>query len=326
MNRREPSRVSRTVSAHGRWGTLAALLTKGFISIVVPAAVLLAAQWTRAQGTIYASNLGPASDGSERVGGDVWMTQCFVTGTNAGGYSLKAVQVLTTAASGNPSGFAVLVYAHSSEDPRFPAASLGSLSGPDPAAGGTFTYTTAGMALSPATSYFLVLTAGTPVADGAYSWSSTCSSLVAASDGWGILGFRFSSGDGVNWSRSPGPLVQFAVSATPLPEPRSWLLLLLGLTGWNCWRQAFRRSGAGLPADLVRTPLGQVSSPCDASWGRPTGLRPPAAPRLCLRRRTGSRSATPGRVNGRARARSRGCAESSDRVPRPAPARGRPCR
>ena len=95
------------------------------------------------------------------------------TGTNAGGYLLNSIQLAMADASGTPSGFTVMLYA-------YPAAggicsrgsSLGTLNGSlDPV--------TAAFTLIPRlqpsryrqTPYFIVLTAGTAVANGAYEWS-----------------------------------------------------------------------------------------------------------------------------------------------------------
>ena len=68
-------------------------------------------------------------------------------------------------ASGNPSGFNVSLYSSLSGEPYN---NLGNLVGSDPSVGGIFTYTANGLTLSPSTDYFIVLTAATPVAEGAY--------------------------------------------------------------------------------------------------------------------------------------------------------------
>ena len=191
-----------------------------------------------AQGTTYLSNLGQVSAGRFMVGSDFWIAQNFHTGTNAGGYSLKSVQLPTLPAVGNPSGFAVLVYSQSSINGIFPGSILGGLTGPDPTAGGTFNYNTGGLWLAPNEAFFLVATAATPTATGAFPWSFASSFFGAeSSEGWGLSGFRWSSADGVNWNRVVGAtFFQFAMIATAVPEPSSWLLLLLGLAGWRLWR------------------------------------------------------------------------------------------
>lgn len=108
-----------------------------------------------AQGTLYLSNLGVPSGGSNAIGSDSWLAAPFLTGTNSGGYDLNSIQLLMDAASGSPSGFRVSLYSDNSSSGS-PESSLGSLSGSDPASGGIFTYTTSGLSLSPSTWYYKV--------------------------------------------------------------------------------------------------------------------------------------------------------------------------
>jgi hypothetical protein len=60
--------------------------------------------------TAYLSNLGQSSTGSLAVGSDSWLAASFGTGTNEGGYELNSIQLAMTDASGNPSGFTVMIY------------------------------------------------------------------------------------------------------------------------------------------------------------------------------------------------------------------------
>jgi hypothetical protein len=78
-------------------------------------------------------------------------------------------------ASGNPSGFTVMLYSAIGNLAVLPGSSLGTLSGStDPATGGIYTYTApSNLTLSSTTLYFIVLTAGTAVANGAYTWSES---------------------------------------------------------------------------------------------------------------------------------------------------------
>ncbi len=186
-------------------------------------------QLSPAQGTLYFSNLGEPPVSSMVVGSDAWLTQSFRTGTNSGGYYLNSVQLLMGTTTGNPNGFSVAIYNHTPGDIRFPGSYLSSLSGPDPAAGGTFSYNSIGVVLLPSTSYFVVLTAATPVSNGTYSWSATSSFNADSSDGWGGTGFHFSSADGVAWGRIAGPFFQFGVNATAVPEPSISAIVALGL-------------------------------------------------------------------------------------------------
>jgi hypothetical protein len=195
-------------------------------------------QAAHAQGTVYVSSLGLPSTGSASVGSDSWLAADFGTGTNAGGYLLNSVQLALTNASGNPSGFTAMIY---NVNPKStagaePGSSLGTLNGSlEPVAGGIYTYSPAsGLTLSPTTEYFIVLTAGTAVANGAYEWSYTSTRAPTLSGGWNGDHILLSSSDGLRWGPGPGN-GQFAISATDVPEPST--LGLLAMAGFFLVRQ-----------------------------------------------------------------------------------------
>ena len=208
-------------------------MTKAFaLAILALALALASSPVTQAQGTIYVSSLGLPSTGSTSVGNDSWLAAGFRTGTNVDGYLLNSVQLLLTSASGSPSGFTAMIY---NQNPDIivglaPGSSLGTLNGSlDPVAGGIYTYSPApDLVLSPGTYYFIVLTAGTAVADGAYEWSATSAGGTVLSGGWNAGG-SFSSPDGLEWGgHATPPPDQFAISATAIPEPSTFGLLALG--------------------------------------------------------------------------------------------------
>jgi hypothetical protein len=76
--------------------------------------------------------------------------------------------------------------------------------------------------------YFIVLTAATTIANGAYDWSLTGTYSYNPSAGW-LVGSVSSSTDGSHWSADLPINPLFAISATPVPEPG--VLSLLGLGG-----------------------------------------------------------------------------------------------
>ena len=81
-------------------------------SIIASVFGLMASQVIQAQGTMtYLSNLGQSSTGSLAAGSDSWLAAGFQTGTNNGGYVLNSIQLAMNAASGNPTGFKVMLYA-----------------------------------------------------------------------------------------------------------------------------------------------------------------------------------------------------------------------
>jgi hypothetical protein len=201
--------------------------------IVILAFALLAPQIAEAQGTItYLSNLGQTASGSSSVGSDSWFAADFITGTNAGGYTLNSVQLAMTDASGNPSGFTVMLFGKGSQlGTVLPGSSLGSMSGSaSPTSAGTYTYTApANLELSPDTHYFVVLTAGTTVANDAFAWSDTSiASPGYNSYHWGGEVSFAQSSDGLNWNFTSGTYGQFALNATAVPEPSSFFLISLG--------------------------------------------------------------------------------------------------
>jgi hypothetical protein len=203
------------------------------LSSIVFVAGLVAPLLTQAQGTLFVSNIGQASGGSAGIGSDSWLAQRFITGTNAGGYLLNSAQLLMEVASGSPNGFTVSLYGNSGSGP---ASNLGSLSGPDPTSGGVFTYATSGIMLSPSTLYFVVATAATPTAQGAYNWSAANESAVT--DGWFIpVGYNYSA-DGLSWQLSRQYTFQMAIYATAVPEPATLALAALALGALSFrWRK-----------------------------------------------------------------------------------------
>jgi hypothetical protein len=209
---------------------------------------LLTPQITPAQGTTYVSNLGQASIGNNQVGSDSWIAASFSTGTNASGYSFNSVELGMTAASGSPSNFTAMIYSGVTRIPGgadyFPGSSLDTLDGSlNPLASGIYNYTDdSNIVLSPSTVYFIVLTAGTAVATGAYGWSYAGS--YNPSGGWsapyvGGAVDIFKSSDGSSWTLARGN-PQFSITATPAPEPSPSLLLLLGSGIFIYARRAFR--------------------------------------------------------------------------------------
>ena len=182
-----------------------------------------------AQGSLYLSSLGLTPSGSSSVGSDSWLAADFVTGSNAGGYLLNSVQLGLAYASGNPNGFKTMLYTEVGAAAPFPGTSLGTLDGSlNPAIGGIYIYSPdSDLALSPNTAYFIVLTAGTAVANGAYGWSFTSTHAPTLSGGWHGDDAFLSSSDGLNWHFNSA-YAQFGISATDVPEPSMLGLLALG--------------------------------------------------------------------------------------------------
>jgi len=211
--------------------------------IIVFAVGLLSPQIAWSQGTLCVSNLDQPSAGSAAVGSDSWLATQIFTGGNPGGYVFDSLQLAMTPATGNPSDFMVQLYTSEQYAGGFaPDSSLATLTGStDPVTSGLYTYNDSGLTLSPFSMYFIVVTAGTPVASGAYAWSYETASPATTSGGWGGGGYLQAS-DGIHWTTIPAQppyQPQFDVTATTVPEPDT--LVLLGLPGvlffaWRRWR------------------------------------------------------------------------------------------
>jgi hypothetical protein len=201
--------------------------------IITFTVALLVPQIVQAQGTTtYLSNLDLPSAGSLGVGSDSWYAALFITGTNSSGYTLDSIRLAMTDATGNPSGFTAMIYSAIVGGGVNPGSSLGNLDGSlSPVAGGIFTYTPASnLTLSSSTTYFIVLTAGTAVANGAYDWSHAGTYSYNQSGGWQTFANILHSSNGSSpWTYISSIDAQFAINAIPIPEPG--FLSLFGLGG-----------------------------------------------------------------------------------------------
>ncbi len=141
------------------------------------------------------SNLTTGGPGTANVDSSSGESSRFVTGGNAGGYTIESVDVNITSVTnttGNASGdLTVALYTSASNGK--PGTSQATLSGSSPTGAGTFTFTcpaNANCSLSPATEYHVVLTAPNTTGNGKYVWTSvdTYTAVQEPSDnGWFIL-------------------------------------------------------------------------------------------------------------------------------------------
>jgi hypothetical protein len=225
--------------AGNRGGSMKRISVSGILAFVF---VLLPSLVSMAQGTTtFVSNLGDTTSGTMTVGSDSWLAADFVTGTNVGGYTLSSIQLAMADATGNPNDFSVILYTAVNDVGTFPGTSLGTLSGSaNPATSGTYTYTApSDLSLTASTAYFIVLTAGTSVANGAYAWSVTSTSSPGYNGyHWGGEIFFYESGNGINWNSTSSAYGQFSLDATPVPEPEVIGLFAMGglLVGFLRWK------------------------------------------------------------------------------------------
>lgn len=192
------------------------------IPALILAGIAVACRPTHAQGTVYLSGLDLATAGVVAIGSDARVETEFAAGTNAAGYLLNRVQISIGGITGRPAGLKVMLLNYVTRQP------LLTLTGSDPTGDGVFMYEASGFVLLPGTSYWLALTSTTPLPTGAFLWNYT-TATPAGRDGWegGNMYAIVSPGPPPTTIRYVGRVPQFAVSATPIPEPASVALFIL---------------------------------------------------------------------------------------------------
>ena len=191
-------------------------------------------------------------------------------------------------ASGNPNAFTVMLYNNGAYPFGVsPGSNLGTLDGSlNPATAGIYTYTPASsLTLSPGTVYFVVLTAGTAVSDGGYKWSLAGTSFYNPNGGWFSLASVWTSSNGSSWPRPTFGYLQYAINATPIPEPGVFGLLALLSLGflWHRWAMFLRgrRFGRGGVTLKASPPAHWWLLLSEARWSRSGSGRFPAAYPVC---------------------------------------------
>lgn len=212
-------------------------MRKTILTLVLVIGLLLPLK-ASSQGTTYISNLDQTPTGSLLVGSDSWIAQGFdLLTTDPNVYLLDSVELMLATASGNPSEFTVSVYSSPRGSSGGPQTNLGDLSGsPNPLAGGVYMYTATNITISSAEVYAVVVTAATPISQGAYRWSMVEGGMTDGT--WGIANGYATSSDGSTWMGHPRQgAMQLAINATLIPEPTSLTLAGLGLASLLLWRR-----------------------------------------------------------------------------------------
>lgn len=198
-----------------------------------------------AQGVLQVSNLGQTPISKAIVASDDWIAQSFgILVTDPNKYTLDSIQLQMDPGTKSPAGFSLSLYSSTGNAQvgfgNVPGTFLGALTGPDPAAGGIFTYTPTGTITLSGGVYFVVATAATPAVQGGYVWSATD---VGAQNGtWGINDVYASSANGSNWTPTIRQnIFQMAIFTTPTPEPATFGFIAMGLAGFGIWRRQFSR-------------------------------------------------------------------------------------
>lgn len=192
-----------------------------FVSILT----LLVADLCRVEAQIpFLSNLVQPSLASHPISSNSWIAQPFFTAPSIVGFNLDSIQLLLGATLRNATGLSVAVYSGS----RKPQTPFGFLSGPEPTSEGVYHFSASGITLTPQTLYWIVLTAETPASAGNFTWERSSSQSYFSASGWTMGLSFFSSEDGSSWLQTTPYPMQFALYASVIPEPSSFVLLSVG--------------------------------------------------------------------------------------------------
>ena len=187
-----------------------------------------------AQSTLLISNLGKPSSGAIAAGNNAWLGQAFYNnginfseGGRDNGFHVDSVQLLMSTPIGNPNTFSVGIYSSASRR-EGPGPLIGFLNGPTPDSAGVYTFTAPNITLASLTFYWLVVSGGTSVEQGSYSWNLAANNSYDSDNGSVLAPYYDSSASGSLWARNGSTPLQFAVFVSAIPEPSSLALLGLG--------------------------------------------------------------------------------------------------
>ena len=144
----------------------------------------------------------------------------FTTGSSSGGYTLSEVTVNFDNKNGNPTSVSAGVYTDSGGNPGSLVADLGSKS-PAGAGNQTWTCSGAGCALSPSTTYLVLLKATAPSGTNHYRWHRTQYSdqtNTPTGAGWSIADVARYKTTQTGWAAFTGFSQRIKVTAVPKPS------------------------------------------------------------------------------------------------------------
>ncbi len=180
------------------------------------------------------SNLGETPDSTPFFTQSTWRGTSFTT--DSLGYTLNSVS-LSLRLVEIPENAIPKIFADGSGIPS--GAALETFSAQLVNADTTYTFTSAGLSLSPNTTYWLTVQSGST--EGVAWWSTASANQTG---GWTIgNSMKTSFNNGSTWPTTEAFTGQFSVSATPVPEPKN-LLPFAGflMGGYALWRRRSRPS------------------------------------------------------------------------------------
>lgn len=199
-------------------------MKSGFVSTIqllscwlVAVAITVAFSPVNSRAATIFSQTGTPEGAYTETSLEYWAQGFTISGTSM---TLTSVDVLLQAA-GPLSQYFVALYSNNSGSP---GSLLETLSGTNnPQTSGTYTYTSTGSLLSANTSYWILQ--GITSGGGFQYWNeeNNTSPEVGSS-----IGAEFSQNSGTTWSLQASHSMQMVVNGTPVPEPSTALLLIMG--------------------------------------------------------------------------------------------------
>ncbi len=189
--------------------------------------------------TTYISSVDGSNSGGFMVG-TTPVAESFRTGGASGGYLLDSVSLFMGGRTTGASGFRVAIY--SDQGAGVPWTQLGLLAGNNNPGSGLFEYSGLSLFLDRETTYWVVASANNTGSFSGYTWGFSQSVAYTGTDGWSIdiAGYCEAAINFGRWGAfSPyrNGLLQLSVSATPVPEPASWALLVGATALMICQRR-----------------------------------------------------------------------------------------
>jgi len=171
---------------------------------------------SRAQ-TTYVSN-STDTPGGVIAYNTQWLAESFITGANPDGYLFDST-MLSLSQAGTPT-FSVFLYDNNA---NFPGTSLATLNDT-----GSYKFTSPGLALTPSTTYWVVITASLPFDSSNYIAWNIDGTIPVATGGWSIntLDRADSATSGASWGYSGGNYGLSVAATAVVPEPSTCALLI----------------------------------------------------------------------------------------------------
>lgn len=191
------------------------------------------AQGTLYPGTPYLISISRGGAGAISIYQGNFIAQGFITGTNADGYLLNAIEFDMYQPGGDANNLNVSLYGFDANS-NSPGSILATLAS-QPIYAYPYVYGGSDIILQPNTIYFVGLTTQEPSIS-SYRWG-VANSDAQSLDGWAFYGRYFHDFNSGQGGLNTGVYQEMVVYATAVPEPAAGVLFGLGLAGLGLWRR-----------------------------------------------------------------------------------------